>query len=113
MGRRLLLPLSDVNSQILRLCILGLSVPAGTLYDIMFDVMNRIIIQLPPDLLEALDLAAEEDGMARSKFIRDSVARALFERRRRRELQQVVDSYTALPPQRDEFIPQDPKTWPE
>jgi metal-responsive CopG/Arc/MetJ family transcriptional regulator len=79
----------------------------------MTDVVNRIIIQLDDLLMEALDRAAAQDGVARSRFIREALRRALFEKRRQAELQQVVDSYTALPPQDDEFFPQSPKAWPE
>jgi metal-responsive CopG/Arc/MetJ family transcriptional regulator len=59
--------------------------------------MERIIVQIEPDSLSELDKAARESHMSRAAFVRAAVEAVLAEGRRRKELNQVVDSYRALP----------------
>ncbi|MEX2553616.1 MAG: hypothetical protein WD627_11530 [Actinomycetota bacterium] len=59
--------------------------------------MERIIVQMEPDSLSELDVAARESHMSRAAFVRAAVEAVLAEGRRRKELKQVVDSYRALP----------------
>lgn len=63
--------------------------------------MERIIVQMEPDALSELDRAASESHMSRAAFVRAAVEVVLAEGRRRKELQQVVSSYRASPP--DDF----------
>lgn len=83
--------------------------------DILYDAMSRIIIQMEEDLLDELDAAAREDQISRSAFVRDSIVLTLAERRRRRELQQVVDSYRQQPQEQDLVVPAASRRriWPE
>jgi metal-responsive CopG/Arc/MetJ family transcriptional regulator len=77
--------------------------------------MNRIIIQIEDAALEELDSAAEEERVSRAAFVREAIVMALAERRRRRELQEIVDSYTRDPQEKDLLIPKDAlrRAWPE
>ena len=77
--------------------------------------MSRIIIQVEEDLLDELDAAAREDQTSRSAFVRDSIVLTLAERRRLRELQQVVDSYRQQPQEPDLVVPAASRrrTWPD
>jgi len=61
--------------------------------------MERIIVQMERDSLSELDRAASESHMSRAAFVRAAVEMVLAEGRRRKELQQVVDSYRASPPE--------------
>jgi len=61
--------------------------------------MERIIVQMEPDTISELDRAARENRMSRAAFVRASVEAVLAEGRRRKELKQVVDSYSASPPE--------------
>lgn len=67
--------------------------------DIVSDIMKRIIIQIEDDVLEELDEAAHEGAESRASFARRVIEAALAERRRRRELQRVVDSFRRRPPE--------------
>jgi len=69
--------------------------------------MNRIIIQIEDAALAELDDAVREEGRSRAAFIREAVVMALAERRRRREIQQVIDSYKAKPAEDDLFLPRE------
>lgn len=66
-------------------------------HDIIGGIMERIIIQMEPDSLSELDRAARESHMSRAAFVRAAVEAALAEGRRRKELNQVVDSYRSRP----------------
>lgn len=59
--------------------------------------MERIIVQMEPDSISELDQAAREIQMSRAAFVRAAVEAVLAERRRRKELKLVVDSYRASP----------------
>jgi metal-responsive CopG/Arc/MetJ family transcriptional regulator len=59
--------------------------------------MERIIVQMEKDSISELDQAAIESRMSRAAFVRAAVNAVLAERRRRRELKKVVDSYRASP----------------
>ncbi len=61
--------------------------------------MKRIIIQVEEETLAELDRAADEEDESRARFARRAIEAALAERRRRRELQQVVDSFQTRPPE--------------
>lgn len=59
--------------------------------------MERIIVQMEPDSISELDHAARESQMSRAAFVRAAVEAVLAERRRRKELKLVVESYRASP----------------
>lgn len=61
--------------------------------------MERIMVQLDAADIEALDEAARESGMSRAALARQAICAALTERRRARELDAVVEAYTAKPPE--------------
>lgn len=61
--------------------------------------MERIIVQVEADTVAELDQAAKENRMSRAAFVRASIEAVLAEGRRRKELKQVVESYTAFPPE--------------
>ncbi|MGH7698472.1 MAG: hypothetical protein ACRENV_07340 [Candidatus Dormibacteria bacterium] len=61
--------------------------------------MQRIMIQIDEDVLALMDDAAATDGISRAALARQAITSALAERRRLRELQGVVDSYAAAPPE--------------
>ena len=61
--------------------------------------MQRIIVQLDDELLEALDRVAERDGASRSAEVRSAIVWALAERRRQEDLDAVVSSYRERPPE--------------
>lgn len=65
--------------------------------DIIDGIMERIIVQMESDTISELDQAARESRMSRAAFVRASVEAALAEDRRRKELKQVIDSYSASP----------------
>ena len=67
--------------------------------DIIDGIMERIIVQMEPDTISELDQAARENRMSRAAFVRASVEAVLAEGRRRKELKQVVDSYSASRPE--------------
>lgn len=67
--------------------------------DIIFGIMKRIIIQVEDDTLAELDEAAHEGAESRASFARRAIEAALAERRRRRELQRVVDSFRRRSPE--------------
>jgi metal-responsive CopG/Arc/MetJ family transcriptional regulator len=77
--------------------------------------VNRIIIQIEDAALAELDDAASEERLSRAAFIREAVAMALAERRRRREIQEVIDSYTEHPQEKDLILPKEAlrRAWPE
>lgn len=54
-------------------------------------------MQMEPDTISELDRAASESRMSRAAFVRASVEAVLAEGRRRKELKQVLDSYSASP----------------
>lgn len=54
-------------------------------------------MQMEPDSISELDQAAREIQMSRAAFVRAAVEAVLAERRRRKELKLVVDSYRASP----------------
>lgn len=56
------------------------------------------MIQLPAESLSELDDAAQESRMSRAAFARAAIEEALADRRRRAELQQVIDAFTQSPP---------------
>lgn len=66
-------------------------------FDIIDVIMERIIVQMEPDTLSELDQAARESRMSRAAFVRAAVHAVLAEGRRRKELKQVVDSYSESP----------------
>lgn len=76
--------------------------------------MERIIVQMEPEALSELDQAARESHMSRAGFVRAAVEAVLAEKRRRKELKQVVDSYRAHP-QEDFTVSQESlrSIWPE
>ncbi len=61
--------------------------------------MKRIIIQVDEAILEELDRAAQDEAESRAGFVRRALEAALAERRRRRELERVVDSFRRRPPE--------------
>ncbi len=61
--------------------------------------MKRIIIQVEEDTLAELDEAAREEAESRAGFARRAIEGALAERRRRRELEHVADSFRKRPPE--------------
>lgn len=61
--------------------------------------MERIIVQMEMESLSELDQAARESHMSRAAFVRAAVEAVLAERRRRKELKQVIDSYRASSPE--------------
>lgn len=67
--------------------------------DIIVGIMKRIIIQVEDDTLAELDEAADEEAESRASFARRAIESALDERRRRRELQRVVESFRKRPPE--------------
>lgn len=67
--------------------------------DIIVGIMKRIIIQVGEATLAELDEAAREEAESRAGFARRAIEAALAERRRRRELQHVVDSFGKRPPE--------------
>lgn len=69
----------------------------GLRFDIIDGIMERIIVQIEPESLSELDRAARESHMSRAAFVRAAVEAVLAEGRRRKELQQVVDSYRSSP----------------
>lgn len=76
--------------------------------------MKRIIIQVEDETLAELDEAAREEAESRASFARRAIEAALAERRRRRELQQVVDSFRSRPP--EDLTPSKPavrRAWPD
>lgn len=77
--------------------------------------MRRIMIQLDPATLAELDDAAREASLSRSALARRAIETALAERRRVRELQQVVDSFRRRP-QEEELLAPKParrRAWPD
>lgn len=76
--------------------------------------MERIIVQMERDSISELDQAAVESQMSRAAFVRAAVNAVLAERRRRRELKKVVDSYRASP-QEDFTVSEETlrAVWPE
>ncbi len=76
-----------------------LGLAQGRSYDIMRGIMKRIIIQVEDDTLTELDEAAREEAESRASFARRAIEGALAERRRRRELEQVVQSFRRRPPE--------------
>lgn len=46
-----------------------------------------------------IDEVADSEGASRAALVRDAIATALAERRRRQGLQAVVDSYATTPPE--------------
>jgi hypothetical protein len=82
--------------------------------DIIDGIMERIIVQMEPGTISELDQAARESRMSRAAFVRASVEAVLAESRRRKELKQVVDSYSASP-QEDFTVPKETlqAVWPE
>jgi hypothetical protein len=61
--------------------------------------MKRIIIQVDEATLEELDRAAKDEAESRAGFARRAIEAALAERRRRKELARVVDSFRRRPPE--------------
>lgn len=61
--------------------------------------MRRIIIQVEEDTLAELDEAARDESESRAGFARRAIEAALAERRRRKELRYVVDSFRRRPPE--------------
>lgn len=59
--------------------------------------MKRIIIQVEEDTLAELDDAARETAESRAAFARRAIESALAERRRSRELGQVIKSFRKRP----------------
>jgi metal-responsive CopG/Arc/MetJ family transcriptional regulator len=82
--------------------------------DIIVSIMERIIVQMERDSISELDQAAVESQMSRAAFVRAAVNAVLAERRRRRELKKVVDSYRASP-QEDFTVSEETlrAVWPE
>jgi metal-responsive CopG/Arc/MetJ family transcriptional regulator len=70
----------------------------------MFVIMERIIIQLPRELLKELDRAAKEMKMTRAALIRNIVDLALAERRRNEEIAAIIRSFEERPQTEDEYI---------
>ena len=61
--------------------------------------MERIIIQVEREELGELDEVAAEDATSRAAVVRQAIALFLGERRRSRELGDVVGSYEEQPPE--------------
>ncbi|MGH2748483.1 MAG: hypothetical protein ACRDKB_11220 [Actinomycetota bacterium] len=61
--------------------------------------MKRIIIQVDEETLAELDQAARDEAESRAGFARRAIEAALAERRRRKELGRVVDSFRRRPPE--------------
>lgn len=61
--------------------------------------MKRIILQLPEEVLEDLDEAADESDLSRAAFVRRAIELALAERRRNREFRAIIRSFEARPPE--------------
>jgi metal-responsive CopG/Arc/MetJ family transcriptional regulator len=59
--------------------------------------MKRIIIQVEEDTLAELDDAAHAAAESRASFARRAIESALAERRRSRELGQVIESFRKRP----------------
>lgn len=57
------------------------------------------MVQLESDCLRALDEAAEAEGVSRAALARRAIHECLAERRRRAELQRVIDVLAADPPE--------------
>lgn len=82
--------------------------------DIIDGIMERIIVQMEADSLAELDRAAHESQMSRAAFVRAAVEAVLADGRRRKELRQIVDSYSASP-QEDFTVSEETlrAVWPE
>ena len=63
------------------------------------------MIQLDHETLAELDEAAGEASMSRSALARRAIEAALAERRRQRELQQVIESFVRRPQERELLMP--------
>ncbi len=61
--------------------------------------MKRIILQFDEETLVELDEAAREQAESRAAFARQAIEAALAERRRRKELRRVVNSFQRRPPE--------------
>jgi metal-responsive CopG/Arc/MetJ family transcriptional regulator len=59
--------------------------------------MKRIIIQVEEETLAELDEAARDEAVSRAGFARRAIESALAERRRRKELERVIDSFRKRP----------------
>ena len=84
--------------------------------DIMFDVVERIIIQLPRSVLKELNRVAKEEKTSRAAFARDAIELALAERQRNAEFAAIIKSYTENPDDPEElaaFMPLQVQAWPE
>jgi hypothetical protein len=57
------------------------------------------MIQLTADSIAELDDAARENRQSRAAFTRATIEAALAERRRQKELQQVIDAFRTEPPE--------------
>lgn len=57
------------------------------------------MVQLDAADLEALDEAAREQGLSRAAVARQAITQALAERRRTRELDEVVEAYATRAPE--------------
>lgn len=57
--------------------------------------MRRFMVQLDEELLAALDSVADAENESRAALVRRAIEGLLAERRRREELQLVVDSFAA------------------
>jgi len=77
--------------------------------------MKRIIIQLDEADLRELDAEAKSERTSRAAFVREAVLQAIAERRRKRELQEIVDSYAEKPQEADLIPPLEAirQAWPE
>jgi Arc/MetJ-type ribon-helix-helix transcriptional regulator len=72
--------------------------------DIMLDIMERIIVQLPRELLKELDRAAKETKVSRAAFARAAIELALAERQRHHDYAAIIRSYTERPQTQDEVL---------
>lgn len=73
------------------------------------------MIQLDEATLAELDEVAREASLSRSALARQAIEGALAERRRRRELQRVVDSFRRMPQEKDVIAPKaaSRRAWPD
>lgn len=61
--------------------------------------MERIIVQVEAGVVAELDALATDEAVSRAALVRHAIALLLAERRRRRELDAVISSYRAHPPE--------------
>lgn len=62
----------------------------------VLETNRRVVVRLPRELVDALDMAADRGGCHRSDVIRESVQFYLAEQERRTIRQQLIEGYQEL-----------------